>query len=119
MRLRSFSLVGYGGKNLRGKIFKKEDPDVVDSDMVLDYAVPLMFPPLSPETSDLSKSAGGGGNRPWPRIAGIGSNRACQNINFNRSGIRSVLRNYSGNCRLLHGRAWNVPGERLERQSRQ
>jgi hypothetical protein len=51
------TVVGYGGKNLRGKIFKKEDPDVVDSDMVLDYAVALMFPPLSPETSKLVKKA--------------------------------------------------------------
>lgn len=49
------TVVGYGGKNLSGKIFKKEDPDVVDSDMVLDYAVPLMFPPPSPETSELVK----------------------------------------------------------------
>lgn len=49
----TLTVVGYGGKNLRGKIFKKEDPDVVDSDMVLDYAVPLMFPPLPPETSEL------------------------------------------------------------------
>ena len=50
-------VVGYGGKNLRGKIFRREDPDVVDSYLILDYTVPLAFPPLSRETSGLVKKA--------------------------------------------------------------
>src|SRR5215212_1711712 len=51
------SIVDYGGKNLRGKIFKKEDPDVIDSDLVLDYTVRLVFPPPSQERSELAKKA--------------------------------------------------------------
>lgn len=42
--------VGDGGKLLKGKIFKKEDPDVLDSDLLLDYATAIAFPPPSPET---------------------------------------------------------------------
>jgi hypothetical protein len=51
------NVVGYGGKNLKGKIFRKEDPDVVDSYLILDYTVPLAFPPLSRETSAVAKNA--------------------------------------------------------------
>jgi hypothetical protein len=52
-------IVGDGGKNLRGKIFKKQDPDVIDSDLILDYTITLLFPPLSLESEaiDLVKRA--------------------------------------------------------------
>ena len=43
-------LVGAGGKKLRGKIFKKSDPDVIDSDLTLDYTSSVLFPPMSQET---------------------------------------------------------------------
>ena len=41
---------GDGGKKLNGKIFKKQDPDVIDSDLTVDYVVAVPFPPISPET---------------------------------------------------------------------
>lgn len=52
-------IVGDGGKKLQGKLFKKHDPDVIDSDLILDYTITLLFPPLSPESAaiDLVKKA--------------------------------------------------------------
>jgi len=55
-------LVGDGGKNLHGKIFRKEDNDVIDSDLLLDYTMTLSFPPLVPlapesQAIDLVKNA--------------------------------------------------------------
>ena len=43
-------IVGDGGKNLQGKIFNKQDPDVIDSDLILDYTTTLLFPPISLES---------------------------------------------------------------------
>jgi hypothetical protein len=42
--------VGDGGKKLHGMLFPKTDPDVVDSDRILEYRLMLAFPPISPET---------------------------------------------------------------------
>jgi hypothetical protein len=52
-------IIGEGGKKLKGTIFKKEDPDVVDSDLTLDYVVTIPFPAISPETRaiDIVKKA--------------------------------------------------------------
>lgn len=41
------ALVGEGGTRLKGKIFKKEDPDVVDSDLILDYSTRVEVPPVT------------------------------------------------------------------------
>jgi hypothetical protein len=46
--------VGDGGKKLKGKIFKKEDPDVIDSDLTVDYVVTVPFPPMPPETQAIN-----------------------------------------------------------------
>jgi hypothetical protein len=43
-------IVGDGGKNLQGKTFNKQDPDVIDSDLILDYTTTLLFPPISLES---------------------------------------------------------------------
>jgi hypothetical protein len=45
------SIVGKGGKNLKGKLFKDTDPDVIDSDRQLEQVQTLNFPPfeLDPE----------------------------------------------------------------------
>lgn len=40
------TLIGKGGKKLEGKLFRKTDPDVIDSDLALDYVVAVTFPPL-------------------------------------------------------------------------
>ena len=40
------SIVGKGGSNLKGDIFKREDPDVRDSDIVLDYTVTVEIPAI-------------------------------------------------------------------------
>jgi len=40
------SIVGKGGSNLKGDVFKREDPDVRDSDIVLDYTVTLDIPAI-------------------------------------------------------------------------
>jgi hypothetical protein len=52
-------LVGDGGKKLKGKIFKKEDSDIIDSDLIVDYVVTTSFPPMSQETRaiDIVKKA--------------------------------------------------------------
>lgn len=47
-------VVGDGGKLLRGKIFKKNDPDVIDSDLLLDYTVSLPFPAPSTEAQAIA-----------------------------------------------------------------
>jgi hypothetical protein len=47
-------VVGEGGKLLRGKIFKKNDPDVIDSDLLLDYTVALLFPAPSSEAQAIA-----------------------------------------------------------------
>jgi len=46
----TLKLVGDGGKKLKGKIFKKEDSDIIDSDLIVDYVVTIPFPPMSQET---------------------------------------------------------------------
>ena len=47
-------LVGDGGKKLKGKIFEKEDSDVIDSDLTVDYVVTVPFSPMPPETQDIN-----------------------------------------------------------------
>lgn len=42
-------IIGQGGKNLTGQIFKKTDPDVVDSDKMLDDSQLVQFPPFTAE----------------------------------------------------------------------
>jgi hypothetical protein len=43
------SALGEGGKNLHGKLFKLTDPDVVDSDKILDAKFMLALPPAQPQ----------------------------------------------------------------------
>ncbi len=45
------SILGDGGKNLHGALFKSTDPDVVDSDKILDARFTLSVPPLTPEAN--------------------------------------------------------------------
>ena len=40
--------LGDGGKNLQGKLFRKTDPDVIDSDKILDAKFTVTLPPLPP-----------------------------------------------------------------------
>jgi hypothetical protein len=40
------SIVGEGGKNLKGKLFKKTDPDVIDSEKLLQQIRTVSFPPF-------------------------------------------------------------------------
>lgn len=47
-------LGGEGGMNLKGTILKPKDPDVSDSDKVVDYYQTLSFPELSPEAKAIS-----------------------------------------------------------------
>ncbi len=47
-------VVGDGGKNLKGEMFKETDPDVVDSPRVLDYSQTVQFPPLTPEAEAIN-----------------------------------------------------------------
>jgi hypothetical protein len=47
-------VVGAGGKNLKGEMFKETDPDVVDSPRVLDYSQTVQFPPLTPEAEAIN-----------------------------------------------------------------
>jgi hypothetical protein len=44
--------VGSGGKNLQGKLFKLTDPDVVDSDKILDVKFTIPLPPPAPVSAD-------------------------------------------------------------------
>jgi hypothetical protein len=48
------SLVGEGGKNLHGRLFKLKDPDVTDSDTVLDAKFTLSLPPIPLETNAIN-----------------------------------------------------------------
>jgi hypothetical protein len=45
------SLLGEGGKNLHGTLFKLTDPDVIDSDKILDAKFALSLPPVAPEAN--------------------------------------------------------------------
>jgi hypothetical protein len=47
-------LGGEGGKNLRGRLLKLTDPDVVDSDRTLDFLSTVIFPPLEPGAKAIS-----------------------------------------------------------------
>jgi hypothetical protein len=46
--------LGDGGKNLQGKLFKKTDPDVIDSDKILDAKFSVAVPPIAPETNAIN-----------------------------------------------------------------
>ena len=46
--------LGDGGKNLQGKLFKKKDPDVIDSDNILDAKFIVALPPVAPETNAIN-----------------------------------------------------------------
>jgi len=46
------AIAGRGGRNLLGPLFKLEEPDVIDSDKVLDYVVTLEFPNASDPTKE-------------------------------------------------------------------
>lgn len=48
------SVIGEGGKNLHGSLFKQTDTDVVDSDRILDAKFTLPLPPVAPETNAIS-----------------------------------------------------------------
>lgn len=43
------AIVGTGGKNLHGKLFKQTDPDVIDSDKELEQVRTINFPPFNPD----------------------------------------------------------------------
>jgi hypothetical protein len=47
-------VVGEGGRNLKGEMFKETDPDIVDSDRVLDYSQTVQFPPLTLEAEAIN-----------------------------------------------------------------
>jgi hypothetical protein len=49
------SALGEGGKNLRGKLFKLTDPDVDDSDRILDAKFTLRLPPPTPQAYAISE----------------------------------------------------------------
>jgi hypothetical protein len=40
--------VGEGGANLHGRLFKLKDPDVVDSEVMMDQRRRIIFPPITP-----------------------------------------------------------------------
>ena len=46
--------LGDGGKNLQGELFKKTDPDVIDSDKILDAKFTLALPAVAPETNAIN-----------------------------------------------------------------
>jgi hypothetical protein len=48
------SQLGEGGKNLHGALFKLKDPDVVDSDKMLDAKFILTLPSIAPESNAIS-----------------------------------------------------------------
>jgi hypothetical protein len=55
-------MVGRGGANLKGNVIKFQDPDVIDSDKILDVTSALQFPPLEashPPTTTPSPSETG------------------------------------------------------------
>jgi hypothetical protein len=45
------SIVGKGGNNLKGKLFKKTDPDVIDSEKELQQIRTISFPPFGLDPS--------------------------------------------------------------------
>lgn len=47
-------ITGKGGKKLNGKLFHKTDPDVIDSDKMLEYSATINFPPVSRELEAIS-----------------------------------------------------------------
>jgi hypothetical protein len=48
------ALLGEGGKNLHGKIFKLTDPDVIDSGKILEAKFTVSIPPLTPESNAIN-----------------------------------------------------------------
>jgi hypothetical protein len=48
------TLGGEGAKNLHGKMFRKLNPDVIDSSQALDYSVAIEVPVLTPEAKAIS-----------------------------------------------------------------
>jgi len=52
---RLLRLIGDGGTNLKpGRLFKLEDPDLIDSDKILDFWQTIAFPPVSKEIQAIS-----------------------------------------------------------------
>lgn len=47
-------ITGKGGKLLKGKLFHKTDPDVIDSDKMLEYSTTINFPPVSRDLEAIS-----------------------------------------------------------------
>jgi hypothetical protein len=47
-------LGGEGGKKLKGRILRLTDPDVIDSERILDTSMNVVFSPLSPEAEAIS-----------------------------------------------------------------
>jgi hypothetical protein len=48
------SLLGDGGKNVHGGLFKLTDPDVIDSPRILDANFTVVLPPVLPEAAAIS-----------------------------------------------------------------
>jgi hypothetical protein len=48
------SILGEGGKKLNGRLFKLKDPDVIDSDKILDAKFTLSLPPVAPEANAIN-----------------------------------------------------------------
>jgi hypothetical protein len=48
------NIIGDGGKNLTGEMFKKTDPEVVDSNRTLDYSQEVELPPLPLEAEAIN-----------------------------------------------------------------
>src|SRR5690348_1521710 len=46
--------LGEGGKNLKGALFRQTDPDVIDSDKILDAKFVVTLPPILPQTEAIS-----------------------------------------------------------------
>jgi hypothetical protein len=91
------NLVGAGGKNLHGKIFRKQDPDVIDSDLILDYRTTLSFSSLSLESQaiDLVKKS---------VLTVPGQGRSATNIQENVDW-------YIGMPGLSRGKGWSAKAE--------
>jgi hypothetical protein len=45
---------GMGGSKLHGKLFRKTDPDVIDSEQMLEYTTTVSFPAISRELQAIS-----------------------------------------------------------------
>ena len=48
------SLIGDGGKNVHGNLFKLTDPDVIDSPKILDATFTVLLPPILHETTAIN-----------------------------------------------------------------